>query len=67
VNRLNTIQKDEATHMYGDENMRYAQDPYLKEMGIKQLAGTHLLGNFSIDSQADRFRDLLLTSASAGF
>ena len=64
---LDAVERAEAIHMYGNDEMRYAQDPYLQEMGMKQLAGTHLLGNFSIDSQANRFRDILLASPSGGF
>jgi RHS repeat-associated protein len=43
-----------------DKSLLYEQDPYLKEMSLQQLGQTRLLGSWTLDSQADRFRDLLL-------
>jgi RHS repeat-associated protein len=67
VKSLAGIQKYDAVRMYGDSQAAYLQDPYLANESLGQLAGTKLLNpSFTIESQADRFRDILLSSSGWG-
>lgn len=59
-----------AIHMYGTADARYWQtDPYLKNASLGTLTKIELLSpSFTLDAQADRFRDVLLASrGSYGF
>jgi hypothetical protein len=59
-----------AIHMYGTAEARYWQtDPYLKNASLGTLTKIELSNPyFTLDAQADRFRDVLLASrGSYGF
>lgn len=60
VSQGRLIPDNEALPDNLDKSLLYEQDPYLRETSLRQLAGNHLLGPWTLDSQADRFRDLLL-------
>jgi RHS repeat-associated protein len=62
VSQGRIIPPEEALPANLDKGPLYDQDPYLGAMSLKQLAGTHLLGDWTLESQADRFRDLLLAN-----
>ena len=52
-----------AIHMYGTKEARYWQDPYLKNTSLQTLSKMELLSpSYTLDAQADRFRDVLLMS-----
>ena len=61
----NDANKKGATHLWHNEMLRYDQDVYLKSMPLDVLAGTYLLGRYSLDAQCERFRDLLLSLPAA--
>jgi hypothetical protein len=56
-----------AVHMYGDKQARYWQnDPYLRDASLRTLTKMELLSpSFTLDAQADRFRDVLMGSRSS--
>lgn len=59
-----------AIHMYGTAEARYWQtDPYLKDASLGTLTKMELSSpSFTLDAQADRFRDVLMASrARYGF
>jgi hypothetical protein len=57
----------QAGAWYGDEMMRYYQQPDLRAMNLDTLAGSMKLLSpaYTLESQADRFSDLLYSSSSA--
>jgi hypothetical protein len=60
-------QYNEAAHLYGDEMVRYRQDPYLARQSLDALGQSRLLStSFTLESQADRFRDVLIGSSGWG-
>jgi len=67
VESLAGQQYGDATRMYGDEMARYRQDPYLANQSLGGLGQSHLLSpSFTLEAQADRFRDVLMTSSGWG-
>lgn len=67
VESLYGQQTDDAIRMYGTKDARYWQDPYLQASGLNSVAQSRLLSpSFTLDAQADHFRDLLLSSSGWG-
>lgn len=64
VESLVGAQKADAIRFYGDEIARYSQDPYLRAADLGTLGRSKLLSpSFTLESQADRFRDVLMGSS----
>jgi hypothetical protein len=67
VESLAGQQKFDAIRLYGDSMARYGQDPYLRAAGLDTLAKSQLLSpSFTLEAQADRFRDVLMSSSGWG-
>jgi hypothetical protein len=67
VNQRIGLEKAQAGAWYGDKMMRYYQQPDLRAMDLDTLAGSMRLLSpaYTLESQADRFSDLLYSSSSA--
>ena len=68
VNQRIGLEKAQARAWYGgDEMMRYYQQPDLRAMDLDTLAGSMKLlsPSYTLESQADRFSDLLYSHSAA--
>jgi len=67
VNSVIGLQKAQAGAWYGDEMMRYYQQPDLRATNLDTLAGSMKLLSpaYTLESQADRFSDLLYSYSAA--